>query len=487
MNLRTRIALLTAVVVLVAATFAGVATAVSAIDLAEDGVDRELARDVALAPSFSPQLTDRLTELLEFRRQGCAQSADDANDADDDNDERRISAPRGRGPGLEVLDRVQQSIAPDGTVAATCTAIAVTTRDLEIAATGRGRHFRTETVDGERFRVLTFGIGESGALQLSRELDVVEQALGGLVTRFALFGLAAATLAAGIGWLFADRAIRPVRHLSEAAERVAATRDVGERIDQTSDDELGGLARSFNTMLESLDTSRSQQRRLVQDASHELRTPLTSIRTNVALLQRHHDLDAETRATVLEDITREIEELTDLSDELVVSATEIHLSAADTVDIALTALVDDAVDRAGRRHQRPFAMHADCSVDVHGDPRMLRRAIDNLLNNAAKFDPSGSPIEVNVDTTGVVDRANVTVLDHGPGLNADDLPHIFDRFYRSTSARSEPGSGLGLAIVRQIIEAHDGSVHAANRPTGGAAIGFSLPLASRPGGTGTNG
>lgn len=471
MSLRTRFALLAAIIVGVAAAIAGIGTAVSAVNLAEDRVDRELEREASQIPEFSPQVERRLVDLLEFRQQTCTSAGGFDDDNDDGGRDRRGGLAR-RGPGFDVLEQIEQIVAKNGTIISVCAEFNVNARDLEIAAAGIGRDFRTETLEGTRFRVLTLGVGEPGAVQISRELGLVEQALSGLVTRFAIFGLLASALAAGIGWILANRAIRPVRDLSRTAERVATTRDLGERIDLTSDDELGGLARSFNTMLESLETSRSQQRRLVQDASHELRTPLTSIRTNIAFLHRHPDLDSETTATVLHEMNREIEELTDLTDELVLSATEVHLSPADTIDFAFADLISDAAAKATRRHQRSFEIESANPAEVHGDPRMLRRAVDNLLNNAAKFDPGSSTIEI------LLDGGSITVLDNGPGIDPDDLPHIFDRFYRATQARSAPGSGLGLAIVHQIVEAHDGNVHAANRPAGGAAVGFELPTIS---------
>ena len=134
------------------------------------------------------------------------------------------------------------------------------------------------------------------------------------------------------------------------------------------------------------------------------------------------------------------------------------------------------MERAQRRHRRAVELEVLDAVDepetVHGDPVLLARAVTNLVNNAAKFSDEGSPIEISVS------NRHVTVHDRGPGIPESDLPHIFERFYRATVARSAPGSGLGLAIVEQIITGHGGHVTAVNREGGGASIGFVLPVSA---------
>jgi two-component system sensor histidine kinase MprB len=237
-------------------------------------------------------------------------------------------------------------------------------------------------------------------------------------------------------------------------------------------DELARLGGSFNTMLGALEASREAQRQLVADASHELRTPLTSTRANVELLARAPDLPAHEREQIVGDVCGQLAELTVLVGDLVDLARPDAGPVGEREAVRLDLLVTDAV-RAARPHAREheLRLHAEpCVVDA--DPSRLHRALRNLLDNAVKYSPPGEPIDI------AVADGRVVVRDHGPGIAAEDLPHVFDRFYRAPDARGLPGSGLGLAIVRQVAEAHDGDVCAEAADGGGARLTFALPVAS---------
>jgi two-component system sensor histidine kinase MprB len=227
-------------------------------------------------------------------------------------------------------------------------------------------------------------------------------------------------------------------------------------------------------MLDALHRSKREQQQLVQDAGHELRTPLTSLRTNVSVLRRRFDnLQPEAREQLLNDLDSETRELTDLVNELVELATESRDDEV-TQTVALADIAEKVVGRARRRFTGTIELAVDDSL-VEGRPQAIERAMQNLVGNACKFAPDGT-IEVSV-SAGVF-----AVRDHGPGLLADDIPHLFDRFYRSVSMRSKPGSGLGLSIVKSMADVHGGTVFAGNelRSDGavvGARIGFKLPLA----------
>jgi two-component system sensor histidine kinase MprB len=258
-----------------------------------------------------------------------------------------------------------------------------------------------------------------------------------------------------------------VRRLTETAERVSETGDLSERIEVEGRDELSRLAGSFNAMLAALEDSNRAQRQLVADASHELRTPLTSLRTNIEVLASDRALPAEERGRLLSDVVEQLGEMTTLIAELIelARAEEQTLQAE---DVRLDLLAADAVERA--RRNRPgvaFTTRFDETV-VRGVPGTIERAISNLLDNAAKWSPPGAEVEVEVRE----DR--VTVRDHGPGIADEDLPYVFDRFYRARSARGMPGSGLGLAIVRQVAEAHGGGVVAERAEGGGTRIVLTL-------------
>jgi two-component system sensor histidine kinase MprB len=274
-------------------------------------------------------------------------------------------------------------------------------------------------------------------------------------------------LAAALGLLVARAALAPVRRLTETAERVSETRDLSERIDVDGKDELSRLATSFNTMLAALEESTRAQRQLVADASHELRTPLTSVRTNIEVLASDRALPAGERSRLLSDVVEQLSEMTTLIAELIELARAEQQTAAPE-DVRLDLLAADAIERA-RRNQPGFTFNADLYESiVRGVPGTIERAISNLLDNAAKWSPPGAEIEVEVRD------GQVTVRDHGPGIAEEDLPYVFDRFYRARGARGMPGSGLGLAIVRQVAEAHGGVVAAEQAEGGGTRIVLSL-------------
>jgi two-component system, OmpR family, sensor histidine kinase MprB len=258
-----------------------------------------------------------------------------------------------------------------------------------------------------------------------------------------------------------------VRKLTETAERVSETRDLSERIDVAGEDELSRLAGSFNNMLAALEDSDRAQRQLVADASHELRTPLTSLRTNIEVLASDRALPAEERGRLLSDVVEQLGEMTTLISELIELARAEQQSAVPE-ELRLDLVAADAVERA-RRNRPGVVISADLEeCVVQGVPGTIERAITNLLDNAAKWSPPGTEVEI------AVRGGQVTVRDHGPGIADEDLPYVFDRFYRARSARGMPGSGLGLAIVRQVAEAHGGDVVAERAQGGGTRITLRL-------------
>ena len=273
---------------------------------------------------------------------------------------------------------------------------------------------------------------------------------------------AAAALAAVVG----TAALRPVRRLTAAAERVAATGDLSERVEGEGGDELGRLATRFNSMLLALEESVGRQRRLVADASHELRTPLTAVRTNVDLL-REGKLPLEEARRALDEASVELDALTTLVADLVELARGEERKLR-VEDVQLDDLVGIAVDRAKSRAPQITFLSSLSPTLVRADPVLLERAVSNLLDNAVKWSPEGGAVEVTVR------NGEVVVSDHGPGVAAEDVPRVFDRFYRAAGARAKPGAGLGLAIVREAAEAHGGtaSVESSAR---GARFKLSLP------------
>jgi two-component system sensor histidine kinase MprB len=343
----------------------------------------------------------------------------------------------------------------------------------EVQAVADGRRaafFSDEEVDGTRVRVLTQRAGPNLAVQLARPLTEVDHALANLRIGLALGSLAVIALAAFLARSATRHAVRPVTDLTETAEHVARTRDLSRRIEAQGGDELARLAASFNTMLEALDDSQRAQRRLVADASHELRTPLTSLRTNLEVLGTPGALPEADRERLRADLVAQIEELGELVGDLIELARDGERSGEPHEVLRLDELVATAVDRA-RRHAPTVEFTTDLEPCVTSGARgRLDRAVANLLDNAAKWSPPGGTVEVALRDGGL------TVRDHGPGIAAGDLPHVFDRFYRATAARGRAGSGLGLAIVRHVAEGHGGTVRAEAAPGGGALLRLALPV-----------
>ena len=347
-------------------------------------------------------------------------------------------------------------------------ALPVSAGSLAVARGEEGEHVEDTRADGVHLRVLTVRLGQGAAVQLARPLDEVDATLRKV--RLALLGVGASgiALAALLGLLVSQAAIGPLRRLTEEAEAIAATHDLTRRVGITGDDEIGRLGSRFDEMLAGLDESERARRQLVADASHELRTPIASIRTNVELLARHADLPAEQRAAALATAQAELEELSALVTDIVELARDGGGPPPLFDEFRLDAVVADVVGRARRAWPGlTFNLAAEQSV-VDGVAERAARAVANLLDNAAKWSPAGGVVEVTVRGT------EVTVRDHGPGIDEADRPHVFDRFYRAAAARGRPGSGLGLAIVRQVAELHGGSATADEAPGGGAMLRLRL-------------
>ena len=372
------------------------------------------------------------------------------------------SLPQAAGPA-QVLDASGVIVQSVGDVR-----FPVNRRERYLAKEGGRLYTHTVEVDGVRYRVETAALQIGGVVQVGRELQPTENTLASLRRRYAAISGLVALLGAILGWLLAGWLTRPVVRLTQAAEHVASTGELDMSVDTEGSDETSRLAQAFSSMLGALHESRMRQRMLVQDAGHELRTPVTSIRTNVDVLRRHPNLDGEDRSKVLDDLHSEVTQVSTMVEELVLLASG-DLEEDDSPGmVRLDDLIKVAADRTSRRFTRQVSVDVE-PTSINGSVRGLDRAVSNLLNNACKFSPPGSPIEVTLR------GGRVAVRDHGPGIETGDLPHVFQRFYRATAARTQPGSGLGLAIVDQVVRSHGGTAFAENHPGGGAIVGFSLP------------
>ena len=309
----------------------------------------------------------------------------------------------------------------------------------------------------------------------------------------ALGGLFIASL--GIGWVLSGRALRPVGAISRAAREIQAT-DLSRRIRLTGPrDELRDLADTIDSMLDRLDDAFQAQRQLIDDASHELRSPLAIIRTNLDASLTEPDADAgsdsdsgsggDDRRRAVAVIDRATTRMSRLVEDLLATARREAQSESDT-EVDLSVVAREAGEESGAE---PWRVRYDLAESLHliGDPDALRRAAGNLLSNAIRLAPGHSVITI---ATGRVESwLWLAVVDQGPGIASEDLPRVFDRFWRGTrspasSARSSSSSrerrtGLGLAIVRQIVESHGGQVTAHSTLGTGSTFVIWLPEADR--------
>ncbi|MBG0854248.1 HAMP domain-containing histidine kinase [Streptomyces spinoverrucosus] len=368
--------------------------------------------------------------------------------------------------------------------------VAVTDSDTAVAEAPQEREFTLRTgkdSDGASVRVLTTAlvvklgpgeqyVAEDSALVLGISLKGTQRTLNELALLLLIVSGIGVVGAGAAGLAVARAGLRPVDKLTEAVEHVARTEDLTIRIpvEDDSEDEVARLSHSFNSMTSALASSRELQQQLIADAGHELRTPLTSLRTNIELLTRSEEtgrpLPEADRKALLASVKAQMTELAALIGDLQeLSRPDTGLHTGRTQVIAFHDTVESALRRARLRGPE-LTITADVQPwYVRAEPSALERAVVNILDNAVKFSPDNGTIEVEL-TDGVL-----TVRDHGPGIPADELPHVFDRFWRSPSARALPGSGLGLSIVARTVHQAGGKVTLARAEGGGTAATVRLP------------
>ncbi|MGW3296255.1 HAMP domain-containing sensor histidine kinase [Streptomyces xiamenensis] len=360
----------------------------------------------------------------------------------------------------------------------------VSPSDTAVADRRAAESFHNTTgSDGVTYRVLTRPLETTtnGAVTVARPLDEVTDPLRSLVVVLALVAAAGAITAAGAGVALARAGLRPVDRLTAAAEHVARTEDLTTRIPVAGDDEIARLSAAFNSMTAALASSRELQQQLIADAGHELRTPLTSLRTNIELLVRSEQtgrpLPPEDRRRLLESVTDQLTELAALIGDLQeLSRPERPAGGGRLEVVGLHEVTRRAVDRV-RLRGRARGLAIDAELDpwfVRAEPSALERALVNLLDNAVKFSGDGEVVEVTLR------GGLLRIRDHGPGIPPDELPHVFERFWRSPGARGLPGSGLGLSIVARTVRESGGGIALRPAPGGGTEAVLRLPGAPTP-------
>ncbi|MER5278875.1 HAMP domain-containing sensor histidine kinase [Streptomyces sp. NPDC002809] len=357
----------------------------------------------------------------------------------------------------------------------------VTRADLAVAKGELRNALHSATdADGAKMRVYTAPVkGPTGlAVSIASPMSEIDKPLTTLawvlltVSGIGVIGAGAAGL-----WV-ARSGLRPVDELTEAVEHVARTEDLTVRIPVEGEDEIARLSRSFNSMTASLATSRDRQAQLIADAGHELRTPLTSLRTNVELLARSDEtgraIPPDDRKALMASVKAQMTELASLIGDLQELARPDAADPGPLQVIALHDIVRTALERARLRGPELTITAELAPWYVRAEPSALERAIVNVLDNAVKFSPSGGTIDV------VLHRGELTVRDQGPGIPADELPHVFERFWRSPSARQLPGSGLGLSIVARTVQQAGGEIALRPAAGGGTEAAIRLPGAPQP-------
>lgn len=342
----------------------------------------------------------------------------------------------------------------------------VTVADFSAAAPFR---YRTITAKGVRSRQLTVS-GPTSTVTVTRSLADIDRSLSRLRWLLVLTSMGGIAIVAILGALASGRVVAPLRRLTETTERITETGDLSARTGQRGKDEVSRLSTQLDALFTTLEQSQQAQRQFVADASHELRTPLATLRANVGLLAHPNGLTSAERTELVADVEEELESMTTLVSELV------ELARGDELDVEpkefrLDQVVQSSLVRAARRTPSVVFRPDLQSTTIHGLPDRVERAVDNLLDNAQKWSPPGATVDVRV-RDGMVE-----VRDRGPGIAADDVPFVFNRFYRSITARGAPGAGLGLAIVKQVADAHNGSVTVEDAPEGGAILRMTLSAA----------
>lgn len=335
---------------------------------------------------------------------------------------------------------------------------------------------------------------DGGYITVALPLDAVRNTVSQATSTMLLTGVLTTLVMSLIAYGVTSRAFRPLVRVERTAAAIAAG-DLSRRVeDFPPETEVGRLSRSLNAMLAHIEhafrgraASERKMRRFIQDASHELRTPLVTIQ-GYSELYRHGGLsDPEQLTTAMGRIEGEAKRMAQLVDDLLTLArldehrplerrpVDLLLLATDAVEDARVSAPERDVRLVGLDGGRPG------KAPTSGDEARLRQVVANLMTNALRYTPSGSPLEIAVGALPVIDGrwdAVLEVRDHGPGISEEDASRVFERFYRADSSRQREtgGTGLGLAIVAAIAAQHDGSVRLNETPGGGATLSIHLPL-----------
>jgi len=353
---------------------------------------------------------------------------------------------------------------------------------------GTGSALSTVRLDGIPLRVLTYPLVTSpegelvGHLQLAASLQTVEAARQLVLSVLVVGGVLAVGFAALIGWSTAATALRPLDQVTQTALQITRADDLSRRIPLRGPprDEVGRLIVAFNETLERLERVFETERRFMADVSHELRTPLTVIRGNMDLIRRTGKADAESLEAVVSEVDRMTRMVQDI---LLLAQAESGKLPLGREVVELDTLMLEVFQQGkllaqGRQEVR---LGQEDQARVVGDRDRLKQVLLNLVANAVAFTPAAGEVTMSLACVG--GWARLTISDTGPGIPKDELPHIFERFYRVDRARRRSaggGAGLGLSIAYWIVRMHDGRIEVASDEGRGTTFSVWLPLAAEP-------
>lgn len=339
-----------------------------------------------------------------------------------------------------------------------------------------------------RLRIINASSGQAlpATLAIGVDLSETRQVVGSFASIFLAFSLVVIVLSAALIRLLVSTTFRPLRQVEETAARFAGG-DYTQRLSQqTPNTEVGRLTRSLNTMLSRIDRAFAdradtidQMRRFISDASHELRTPLVSVRGYAELYRMGALTKKADVAQAMERIEKEATRMTTLVTDLLELARLDESKPLQIAPVNLSQLAEDAaLDARAQDPDRTITVSVpDAPASVLGEEDKIRQVFVNLLQNALRFSPENSPVEIEVGVLPNPERGIVRVIDHGEGIPPQLRENIFQRFYRADQSRTRDtgGSGLGLAIVESIIRRHKGTIRVIETPAGGATFEFTLP------------
>ena len=316
-----------------------------------------------------------------------------------------------------------------------------------------------------------------GTLQLAVSLDVVDAARIGLEKILGVIWIVAVLISANVAWLTLGETLRPLKSITLAAEQINRADDLSRRIPYDGPpDEIGGLVDSFNQTLERLEVLFTSQQRLLADVSHELRTPLTVIKGNADLMRRMKSLDEESLTSIDQEAGRLSRLVGGLL--LLAQAESGKLTLVEKpveLDLLVTEVFQEMSVLAGNKVR--LHLNEIDQVIVKGDRDRLKQVFINLVANAIQYTPTGGEVFISLEK--IKDQARIICRDTGPGIPAEDLPHIFERFYRAEKSRTRgrsTGFGLGLSIANWIVERHGGRIEVNSKEGQGTAFAIWLPV-----------